>query len=64
MARLQGFDDSFVFYGKRTTGGKLRKLETPQMTQVGNAVPPILARKVATQIRQELLKNEKSKIKK
>jgi DNA (cytosine-5)-methyltransferase 1 len=30
MARLQSFDDGFVFYGKRTTGGPRRKLEVPQ----------------------------------
>lgn len=54
MARLQSFDDSFVFYGKRTTGGKLRKLETPQYTQVGNAVPPLLAYAIASQILKAL----------
>lgn len=43
MARLQSFSDSFVFLGKETTGGKLRKTEVPQYTQVGNAVPPLLA---------------------
>lgn len=50
MARLQSFDDSFVFQGKRTTGGDRRKLETPQFTQVGNAVPPLMARAIATEI--------------
>jgi DNA (cytosine-5)-methyltransferase 1 len=50
MARLQSFDDSFVFQGKRTTGGDRRKLETPQYTQVGNAVPPLMARAIATEI--------------
>ncbi len=53
MARLQSFDDSFVFQGKRTTGGDRRKLETPQYTQVGNAVPPLMARAIAL----EILKN-------
>jgi DNA (cytosine-5)-methyltransferase 1 len=53
MARLQSFDDSFVFQGKRSTGGDKRKTEVPQFTLVGNAVPPLLARAVAT----ELLKN-------
>lgn len=38
------------FYGKRTTGGDRRKVEVPQYTQVGNAVPPLLARAVAEQI--------------
>ncbi|MHC3378022.1 DNA cytosine methyltransferase [Ligilactobacillus equi] len=47
MARIQSFDDSFLFLGKRTTGGSKRKLETPQFTQVGNAVPPLLAKAIA-----------------
>ena len=47
MARLQSFDDSFTFLGKRTTGGDKRASETPQFTQVGNAVPPLLARAIA-----------------
>ena len=42
MARIQSFPDSFVFKSKVTTGGKMRKFEVPQYTQVGNAVPPIL----------------------
>ncbi len=50
MARIQSFDDSFVFLGKRTTGGKKRSQETPQFTQVGNAVPPLLARAIAEQV--------------
>lgn len=50
LARLQSFDDSFIFLGKRTTGGQRRKLEVPQYTQVGNAVPPLLARAVAKEI--------------
>ena len=55
MARLQSFDDSFVFQGKRSTGGSKRKTEIPQFTLVGNAVPPLLARAVA----MEILKNIK-----
>jgi len=50
MARLQSFDDSFVFQGKRSTGGNNRKTEVPQYTLVGNAVPPLLARAVAREI--------------
>ena len=46
MARLPSFDDSFVFQGKRTTGGEKRKFETPQYTMVGNAVPPLMARAI------------------
>ena len=50
MARLQSFDDSFVFQGKRSTGGNKRKTEVPQFTLVGNAVPPLLARAVSSEI--------------
>lgn len=50
MARLQSFDDSFVFQGKRQTGGNKRKSEIPQFTLVGNAVPPLMARAIANTI--------------
>ena len=50
MARCQSFDDSFEFLGKRTTGGLRRRVEVPQYTQVGNAVPPLLAKAVAEEI--------------
>jgi DNA (cytosine-5)-methyltransferase 1 len=53
MARLQSFDDSFVFQGKRNTGGNERKNNVPQCTLVGNAVPPLMARAIAL----EILKN-------
>lgn len=54
MARLQSFDDSFVFQGKRTTGGDRRKIEIPQFTQVGNAVPPLMARAIALEILKKI----------
>ncbi|UKI20287.1 MAG: DNA cytosine methyltransferase [Oscillospiraceae bacterium] len=50
MARCQSFDDSFEFLGKRTTGGLRRRVEIPQYTQVGNAVPPLLAKAIALEI--------------
>lgn len=50
MARLQSFDDNFVFQGKRQTGGEKRKDEIPQYTLVGNAVPPLMARAIANVI--------------
>lgn len=50
MARCQSFDDSFEFLGKATTGGLSRRVEVPQYTQVGNAVPPLLAKAVALEI--------------
>lgn len=54
MARLQSFDDSFVFQGKRTTGGERRKFETPQYTQVGNAIPPLMAHAIAMEILKKI----------
>lgn len=54
MARCQSFDDSFEFLGKRTTGGLQRRIEVPQYTQVGNAVPPLLAKAVALEIKKVL----------
>lgn len=50
MARLQSFDDNFVFQGKRQTGGEKRKIEIPQYTLVGNAVPPLMARAIGNAI--------------
>jgi len=55
LARLQSFDDSFIFLGKRTTGGQRRKVEVPQYTQVGNAVPPLLAKAIASEIYKVLI---------
>lgn len=54
MARCQSFDDSFEFLGKRTTGGLKRRIEVPQYTQVGNAVPPLLAKAICEEIMKVL----------
>jgi DNA (cytosine-5)-methyltransferase 1 len=53
-ARLQSFPDWFHFQGKYTTGGALRKKDCPRYTQVGNAVPPLLARAVGLALREVL----------
>lgn len=45
-ARLQSFPDWFTFHGKYTTGGDRRRVECPRYTQVGNAVPPLLAKAI------------------
>lgn len=47
MARIQSFPDWFEFRSKVTTGGKMRRYEVPQYTQVGNAVPPLLGKALA-----------------
>lgn len=54
MARCQSFDDSFEFLGKRTTGGLRRRVEVPQYTQVGNAVPPLLAKAIVLEVKKVL----------
>lgn len=51
MARIQSFPDDFVFYGKETTGSARRRIEVPQYTQVGNAVPPKMAAAVGRHLR-------------
>ena len=50
MARLQSFPDWFEFRSKRETGGLKRRFEVPQLTQVGNAVPPLLGKQIAKMI--------------
>ena len=51
MARLQSFPDSFIFRGKETTGSTKRRVEVPQYSQVGNAVPPLLAEAIGHRLR-------------
>ncbi|WP_084183350.1 DNA cytosine methyltransferase [Nevskia soli] len=46
-ARLQSFPDWFKFEGPYTSGGARRKIACPRYTQVGNAVPPLLAQALA-----------------
>lgn len=43
MARLQSFPDDFRFLGRYTINGPRRKFDVARCSQVGNAVPPLLA---------------------
>lgn len=54
IARIQSFPDTFEFKGPRTTGGQRRRNSVPQYTQVGNAVPPKFAEKIAWKVREYL----------
>ena len=54
-ARLQSFPDWFEFRGKYTTGGDRRVRECPRYTQVGNAVPPLLAEAMGEALRAILV---------
>lgn len=64
-ARIQTFPDWYQFAGPRTTGGRRRAgdpdaglwdREVPKYTQIGNAVPVLLANKVAKHVRKVLEK--------
>ena len=46
LARFQSFPDWFEFRSKETTGSDRRKEEVPQYSQVGNAVPPLVAQAI------------------
>jgi DNA-cytosine methyltransferase len=47
-ARIQSFDDDFIFYGNKSSIG----------VQIGNAVPPLLAKAIALKIRSVLDKQK------
>jgi len=60
-ARIQTFPDWYEFAGSRTTGGRRRAgdpskglwgRDVPKYTQIGNAVPVMLARKVGDHLRK------------
>lgn len=56
LARLQSFPDEFVFRGRRCdTYARSRYIKQTQHEQIGNAVPPLLAEKVAKEIRRQLV---------
>lgn len=51
-ARLQSFPDTYIFCGKRTTMSWEKNLS--QYQQIGNAVPPLLAKGIAKKIAEYL----------
>lgn len=51
-ARIQSFPDWYIFKGKYTTGGQLRKVDVPRYTQIGNAIPPLFAEQVGLALKQ------------
>jgi len=59
-ARLQSFPDWFEFLGKYTTGGNRRKKECPRYTQVGNAVPPLMAEALGRVLIKQKRSHEKT----
>lgn len=63
-ARLQTFPDWYEFRGPRTTGGRRRAgdpdagiwdRDVPRYTQIGNAVPVLLANKIGVFLREHFL---------
>ncbi|WP_084689437.1 DNA cytosine methyltransferase [Sphingomonas changbaiensis] len=54
LARLQSFPDWFSFRGPYTSGGPRRQVACPRYTQVGNAVPPMLAEAIGDMLRRLL----------
>lgn len=56
LARLQTFPDSYVFHGRRCdTYARSRYRVQTQHEQIGNAVPPVLARVIGLSVRRQII---------
>jgi DNA (cytosine-5)-methyltransferase 1 len=53
-ARIQSFPDWYEIKAKYTTGGKMRKIEVPRYSQIGNAIPPLFAEQAGNVLKQML----------
>ena len=51
-ARIQSFDDKFIFYGNKSA----------VCTQIGNAVPPLLAKAIADAIWNEYSSDDNNSV--
>lgn len=54
MARFQSFPDNFHFHGRYTINGPRRKHDVARCSQVGNAVPPLMAEGIGLALRSLL----------
>lgn len=56
LARLQSFPDAYVFKGRRCdTYAQSRYVQQTQHEQLGNAVPPLMARRIGQVLRKHIL---------
>jgi DNA (cytosine-5)-methyltransferase 1 len=62
MARFQSFPDDFHFHGRYTINGPRRKHDVARCSQVGNAVPPLLAEGIGLALRQVIAMLETNEI--
>lgn len=53
-ARIQSFPDWYEIKAKYTTGGKMRRVEVPRYSQIGNAIPPLFAEQAGHVLKQML----------
>lgn len=53
-ARIQSFPDWYEIKKKYTTGGKMRRIEVPRYSQIGNAIPPLFAEQAGLILKEML----------